>query len=42
VRATVPKIDKAMFDRLVEETRTGCPVSRALKAVAIEAQATLS
>jgi len=42
VKATVPKIDKATFDRLVEETRTGCPVSRALKAVAIEAQATLT
>jgi len=41
VNATVPKIDKATFDRLVEETRTGCPVSRALKAVAIEVQATL-
>jgi osmotically inducible protein OsmC len=42
VKGTVPTIDKATFDRLVEETRTGCPVSRALKAVSIEAQATLS
>ena len=42
VKAAVPKIDKATFDRLVEETRTGCPVSRALKAVAIETQAILS
>src|ERR1041384_6921161 len=41
VNATVPKIDKATFDRLVEETRTGCPVSRALKAVAIAGQDTL-
>jgi osmotically inducible protein OsmC len=42
VKATVPKVDKATFDRLVEETRTGCPVARALKAVPITVQATLA
>jgi osmotically inducible protein OsmC len=42
VKGTVPKIDNATFQRLVEETRVGCPVSRALKAVAIEVKATLS
>lgn len=42
VKATVPKVDKATFDRLVEDTRTGCPISRALKAVQINVQATLA
>jgi len=42
VKATVPKVDKATFDRLVEETRTGCPVARALKAVPITVQASLA
>lgn len=41
VKATVAGIDKATFDRLVEETRTGCPVSRALQAVPISVQASL-
>ena len=41
VTGTVPGIDKATFDRLVEETRTGCPVSRALQAVPISVQASL-
>ena len=41
VKATVPKVDKPTFDQLVEETRTGCPVSRALKAVPISVQASL-
>ena len=41
VKATVSGIDKAAFDRLVEETRTGCPVSRALQAVPISVQASL-
>jgi lipoyl-dependent peroxiredoxin len=40
-KASVPKIDKATFDRIVNETASGCPVSRALKAVAIEAKAEL-
>jgi lipoyl-dependent peroxiredoxin len=42
VNATVPKIDKPTFDRLVQETKMGCPVSRALKAVEIQLQATLA
>jgi osmotically inducible protein OsmC len=41
VKAQVPKIDKATFDRLVAETKVGCPVSRALKAVDIQVQAEL-
>lgn len=42
VKATVPKIDKQTFDRLVAETKTGCPVSKALKAVDIQVQAQLA
>jgi osmotically inducible protein OsmC len=41
VKASVPKIDKQTFDRLVAETKVGCPVSRALKAVDIQVQAQL-
>ena len=41
VKGTVPKIDKATFDRIVQETSVGCPVSRALKAVSIEARGEL-
>ena len=41
VKATVPKIDKATFDRIARETKAGCPVSKALKAVPIELQASL-
>ena len=41
VKAQVPKIDKATFDRLVAETKVGCPVSKALKAVDIQVQAEL-
>jgi osmotically inducible protein OsmC len=42
VKGTVPQIDKTTFDRIVQETKVGCPVSRALKAVAIEATAQLA
>jgi lipoyl-dependent peroxiredoxin len=42
VKATVPKIDKATFDRLVQETKVGCPVSKALKAIDIQVQAQLT
>lgn len=42
VSAIVPKIDKATFEKLVEDTRTGCPVSRALKAVPITVAASLA
>jgi lipoyl-dependent peroxiredoxin len=41
-KAAVPKIDAATFNRIVDETKAGCPVSRALKAVAIEAKAELT
>ena len=41
VKATVAKIDKATFDRIAQETKVGCPVSRALKAVDIQVQAEL-
>lgn len=41
VKASVAKIDKPTFDRVVQETKVGCPVSRALKAVSIEVQGEL-
>jgi lipoyl-dependent peroxiredoxin len=41
VKATVPRIDKATFDRIVQETKVGCPVSKALKAIEIQVQAQL-
>ena len=42
VKASVVGVDKATFDRIIEETRTGCPVSRALQAVPISVQASLA
>ena len=42
VNVSGAKLDKAGFDRIVEDTRNGCPVSRALKAVPISVQATLA
>ena len=42
VKATVPKVDKGTFDRIAREAKEGCPVSKALKAVPIELQATLT
>jgi osmotically inducible protein OsmC len=42
VKAAVPKIDKATFDKLVADTKVGCPVSKALKAVDIQVQAELA
>jgi lipoyl-dependent peroxiredoxin len=39
VSVTGVQLDKATFDRIVEETKNGCPVSRALKAVPITVQA---
>lgn len=42
VNVSGAKLDKAAFDRIVEDTRNGCPVSRALKAVPISVQATLA
>lgn len=42
VKVTVPNLDKATFDRIVAETKVGCPVSRALKAVDIQVQAEMA
>src|SRR3954467_5442512 len=36
VRAVVPNIDDATFQRISKETKDGCPVSKALKAVDIQ------
>ncbi len=41
VKATVPGIDNDTFQRIANETKEGCPVSRALKAVAISLKAEL-
>ena len=40
-RARVPGIDEDAFQAVVEEARAGCPVSKALAAVEITADATL-
>ncbi|MHB8094945.1 MAG: OsmC family protein [Candidatus Aminicenantales bacterium] len=39
--ADVPGIDAALFAKLAEEAKKGCPVSRALKSIEITLQATL-
>ena len=39
--ADVPGIDPALFAKLAEEAKKGCPVSRALKSIEITLQATL-
>jgi osmotically inducible protein OsmC len=41
VRARVPGADNDAFQRAVEGTRTGCPVSKALAGVDIQVEATL-
>ena len=41
VRATVPGVDKAAFQKTVQATKEGCAVSRALKAVPIDVDAQL-
>ena len=41
VKATVPGIDNATFQRIAAETKDGCPVSRALKAVDLTVKAEL-
>lgn len=41
VRARVPGVDNDAFQRAVESTRTGCPVSKALTGVDIQVEATL-
>lgn len=40
-RATVPGVDKAAFQKVVQATKEGCPVSRALKGVQIDVDAEL-
>lgn len=43
VRATVPNLDDATFQRIATETKSGCPVSKALKGnVDIQLSATLA
>src|SRR5687768_9169785 len=42
VRATVPGADKAAFQKTAQATKDGCPVSRALKGVKIDLDATLA
>jgi osmotically inducible protein OsmC len=43
VKASVPGIDAAAFQKIAEQTKTGCPVSSALKGnVAITLDATLT
>jgi osmotically inducible protein OsmC len=42
VRANVPKIDNATFQRLANDTKANCPVSKALKGVEISVAATLT
>ena len=42
VRATVPGVDQATFDRIANATKEGCPVSKALKAVEITLNAKLN
>jgi osmotically inducible protein OsmC len=41
-QAKVPNIDAAKFQKVAEEAKKGCPVSKALSAVPIELNATLS
>ena len=41
VRAQVPNIDAAAFQKVAEATKTGCPVSQALAGVKIEMTARL-
>jgi osmotically inducible protein OsmC len=40
-RASVPGIDAAQFQKIAEETKGGCPVSKALASVRIELDAKL-
>ncbi len=40
-RATVPGVDKAAFQKMVQATKEGCPVSKALKAIQIDVDAEL-
>jgi osmotically inducible protein OsmC len=40
--ATIPGIEKAMFDELAKKAKDGCPVSRLLKSAEITLDATLT
>ncbi|MFC7154147.1 OsmC family peroxiredoxin [Halomarina halobia] len=42
VEAEIPEIDDETFQEYVSEAKSGCPVSQALSAVEIEANATLA
>jgi osmotically inducible protein OsmC len=42
VRAVVPGIDEETFQKLAQEAKVGCPVSKALKATTINLTATLA
>ena len=42
VRATVPGVDKAAFEKAVQATKVGCPVSKALTGVKIDVDAQLT
>jgi osmotically inducible protein OsmC len=42
VKAQVPNIDDATFQRIASATKDGCPVSKALKGVDIQLKATLT
>lgn len=42
VTATVPGIDKPTFEKIAQQTKDGCPVSRALKGVNISVTARLT
>ena len=41
VKVSGAKLDQAPFDRIVNETKTGCPISKALKAVPITVHASM-
>lgn len=41
VRARVPGVDDAAFQKAAQDTKAGCPVSKALAGVEIEVEATL-
>jgi osmotically inducible protein OsmC len=42
VKVSGAKLDQATFDRIVQETKNGCPISKALKAVPITVQASMA
>lgn len=42
VKASVPKLDNTTFQRIANETKEGCPVSKALKGLDIQLTAALT